>query len=158
MAIIVFLNRENPMVSMILSSIVLDPVSIIMNIVLFIASVFFYAGACVLAGSLVSTARDASSFIGPAIVAMVFPLYFMQGFLVSEPGAIVQFLTYFPLSAPIALMLRSGFGTLSTMEFCIGLFEVVVLALIVVRFAVIAFQKNAINFGMVKLKIFSKRK
>ena len=155
--ILVFLNRDNPVVNMVLSSIEIEPVSIIMNLILFVASVFFYAGTCTFVGSLVSTARDASSFIGPAIVAMVFPLYFMQLFLLSEPNLIVYFLTYFPLSAPIALMLRSGFGTLGTMEFCIGLIEVVILAVVMVRLAVVTFQRNAINFTVAKPKFLRKK-
>lgn len=155
--ILVIINRNNPMVSMILSSVEIDPVAIVMNILLLIASVFFYAGTCVFVGSLVSTARDASSFIGPAIVGMVFPLYFMQLFLAAEPNMVVYFLTYFPLSAPIALMLRSGFGTLGTAEFVIGLVEVSVLAVIMTMLAVKTFQKNAINFGTFRPK-FLRRK
>ena len=155
--ILVIINRNNPMVSMILSSVEIDPVAIAMNILLLIASVFFYAGTCVFVGSLVSTARDASSFIGPAIVGMVFPLYFMQLFLAAEPNMVVYFLTYFPLSAPIALMLRSGFGTLGTVEFVIGLVEVSALAVIMTMLAVKTFQKNAINFGTFRPK-FLRRK
>lgn len=65
----------------------------------------------------------------------------------------VYFLTYFPPSAPIALMLRSGFGTLSTGEFLIGLIEVVTLAVVMVRLSVVTFRKNAINFDKVRLKL-----
>ncbi len=154
--ILVFLNRENPVINMVLGSIEIDPVAIIMNIALFIASVFLYAGTCTFVGSLVSTARDASSFIGPAIIAMVFPLYFMQLFLATEPGTIVYFLTYFPLSAPIALMLRSGFGTLGTVEFAIGLMEVSICAVVMIRLAVKTFQKNAINFETFRPKFLKK--
>lgn len=154
--ILVFLNRENSLINTIVSSIEIDPVAIIMNVALFIASVLLYAGTCVFVGSLVSTARDASSFIGPAIIAMVFPMYFMQLFFSPEPGAIVYFLSYFPLSAPIALMLRSGFGTLGTIEFIIGLTEVSICAFIMVRLAVKTFQKNAINFETFKLKFLRK--
>lgn len=154
--VLVFLNRDNPTISMILNSIEIDPVTITMNVILFIASVFLYAGTCVFVGSLVSTARDASSFIGPAIIAMVFPMYFMQLFFVAEPSAIVYFLSYFPLSAPIALMLRSGFGTLGTVEFIIGLAEVSICAFIMIRLAIKTFQKNAINFETFKLKLFKK--
>ena len=154
--ILVFLNRDNAMVSMILNSIEIDPAAITMNLILFVASVFLYAGTCVFVGSLVSTARDASSFIGPAIIAMVFPMYFMQLFMLSEPGAIVYFLTYFPLSAPIALMLRSSFGTLGTVEFTIGLIEVTICAVIAIRLAVITFQKNAINFESFRPKFLKK--
>lgn len=155
--ILVVLNHDNPVISGIVGSIEIDPVTILMNVVLFIAAVFFYAGSCVYIGSLVSTARDASSFIGPSIIAMVLPLYFMQLFLSSEPSAIVYFLTYFPFSAPIALMLRSGFGTLETGEFIIGLIEVTVFAVIMVRLATVSFQKNAINFGKAKLLSFKRK-
>lgn len=157
LVILVFVNRENPLISTVLSNIVIEPAAIAMILVLFIGAVFLYAGTCVFVGSLVPTARDASSFIGPAIVAMVFPLYFMQSFMMTEPNMLVQFLTYFPLSAPIALMLRSGFGTLSTVEFIIGVGEVVILAVVMIRLAVVTFQKNAINFEIAKFKLFQKR-
>lgn len=154
--ILVLFNQDNVMINMIVSSIEIDPVAIMMNIILFVASMFLYAGTCVFVGSLVSTARDASSFIGPAIIAMVFPMYFMQLFMLAEPNAIVYFLTYFPLSAPIALMLRSGFGTLGTVEFIIGLVEVTIFAVIMIRLAVLTFQKNAINFESFRLKFLKK--
>ena len=84
--LIVFLNRENQFINMIVSIIEVDPVMITLSILLFVASVLFYAGVCTFVGSLVSTARDASSFIGPAIILMVFPLYFMQMFMATEPS------------------------------------------------------------------------
>ena len=154
--ILVALNHDNAIVNMVISSIEIDPVTITMNVILFIASVLFYAGTCTFIGSLVSTARDASSFIGPAIIAMVFPLYFMQLFFIPEPEGIVYFLTYFPLSAPIALMLRSGFGTLGTVEFIIGLTEVIICAVVTVKLAIITFQKNAINFETFRPKFLRK--
>ena len=154
--VLVALNRENPMVATVLNMIEADPVTITMNLVLFFASMFFYAGTCTFVGSLVSTARDASSFIGPAIIAMVLPMYFMQIFLSGDVNFFVQFLTYFPLSAPTSLMLRSGFGTLSMVEFVIGLAEVIILAVVMIRLAVGSFQKNAINFD-VAFKLFSGR-
>ena len=154
--ILVLINQDNALINMIVSSIEIDPVTITMNLILFVASMFLYAGTCVFVGSLVSTARDASSFIGPAIIAMVFPLYFMQLFMLSEPGPIVYFLSYFPLSAPIALMLRIGFGTLGMTEFIIGLLEVIVCAVIAIQLAVKSFQKNAINFEGFRPKFLKK--
>lgn len=154
--ILAFINRDNPMIGMVMSTIEFDPVTIILSLMLFMVSVIFYAGTCTFVGSLVSTAKDASSFIGPAIIAMVFPLYFMQMFMVAEPNMAVQIMTYFPFSAPIALMLRSGFGTISVAELCVGILVVAVSAAIVVRLAVTSFQKNAINFSIVKPKFWKK--
>ena len=156
--LLVFANHNNPMISQILAMIEVDPVAIILAVVLFIVSALLYAGTCTFVGSLVSTAKDASSFIGPAIIVMVIPLYFMQLFMMSEPNIAVQILTYFPFSAPIALMLRGGFGTISTLEYCIGILVVTVSAVVMIRLAVISFQKNAINFSNVKLKLFNKKR
>ncbi|MBR3254345.1 ABC transporter permease [Candidatus Saccharibacteria bacterium] len=155
--LLVFAKRNDGFIAPILAMIEIDPVSIILSILLFSASAVLYAGVCVLVGSLVSTARDASSFIGPAIICMVFPLYFMQMFMV-EPNLIVQIFTYFPLSAPVALMLRNGFGTITTLEFCIGIAVVTVSAVIAIRLAVKTFQKNAINFSIALPKFLHKKK
>ena len=154
--IIVFLNRENQLINMILSMIEIDPVMIILSILLCVSSSVFYAGVCTFVGSLVATARDASSFIGPAIIMMVFPLYFMQMFMLSEANLLVQFMTYFPFTAPIALMLRSGFGNITVLEYCLGIAVVVVSSIIAIRLAVITFQKNAINFSIAKPKFLRK--
>jgi len=156
--ILVFCNRDNAMLAPILGMIEVEPLSICLSLVLFVASAVFYAGVCVFVGSLVSTARDASSFIGPAIIAMVFPLYFMQMFMATEPNLIVQFLTYFPMSAPIGLMLRNAFGTISVPEFLVGIMIVVVCAVIAIRLAVRAFQKKAINFNIAKPKVAQRKK
>lgn len=154
---LIILNRNNQTISSILNMVEIDPVSIILSILLFVASAVFYAGTSTFVGSLVSTAKDASSFIGPAIIMMVFPLYFMQMFMMTEPNLVVQIMTYFPFTAPIALMLRSGFGTISTLEYCVGILIVSVSAIVMIRLAVVTFQKNAINFNTVKPK-FLRRK
>lgn len=156
--ILIFLNRDNQLVASILAMIEIDPLMITLSILLFIASAVFYAGTCTLVGSLVSTAKDASSFLGPTIIMMVFPLYFMHNFMMTEPNFMVQFLTYFPPSAPIALMMRSGFGTISIPEYCLGILIVLVSAIVVIRLAVVTFQKNAINFGTAMPKFLQKKK
>ena len=145
-----FLNREQGFIASLISIIEIDPLTITLSITLFIASSIFYAGVCTFIGSLVSTARDASSFIGPAIVGMVLPLYFIQMFMATELNTIVQILTYFPVTAPISLMLRNGFSTISMPEFCIGITIVIVSAIIAIYFAIRSFQKNAINFSIAK--------
>lgn len=154
--ILVFLNRDSQLIGPIVSMIEIDPVTIVLSIVLFVVSAVFYAGTCTFVGSLVSTAKDASSFIGPVIIMMVFPLYFMQMFMM-EPNAVVQFMTYFPFTAPIALMLRNGFGTISIFEYCIGIMVVAISAVIMTRLAVMTFQKNAINFGTFRPKWLKKK-
>lgn len=155
--VLIAIKHNDPMISSFLSIMEVDPVMIILGLVLFVSSAILYAGTCTFVGSLVPTAKDASSFIGPAIVAMVMPLYFMQMFMLAEPPFVVQFMTYFPLTAPIALMLRSGFGTISVLEYSIGIGVVLISAIIMTRLAIISFQKNAINYGRASLKSVFKK-
>ncbi len=155
--VLIVIKHNDPMISSFLSIMEVDPVMIILGLVLFVSSAILYAGTCTFVGSLVPTAKDASSFIGPAIVAMVMPLYFMQMFMLAEPPFVVQFMTYFPLTAPIALMLRSGFGTISVLEYSIGIGVVLISAIIMTRLAIISFQKNAINYGRASLKSVFKK-
>lgn len=140
--------KDNPMVSMILSQMVIDPITIITNLALLVFSIFLTTGFLTYIGTITPTAKDASQFIGPVIIGVVFPLYFMSAFMATEPSGFVYFLTYFPLSAPTALMLRSVFGTLTTPELVIGLIEIAILSAIVIRFTVKSFQQNAINFSL----------
>lgn len=155
----VIIYKDNPMVSTVLSQIVIDPVTIITNLALLVFSIFLATGFLTYIGTITPTAKDASQFIGPVIISVVFPLYFMSAFMASEPSGFVYFLTYFPLSAPTALMLRSAFGTLTTPELIIGLAEITVLSVIVIKVTVKSFQKNAINFGLALPKLkFSKKK
>ena len=154
----VIIYRDNPMISQILSAIEINPLTITENILLFVFSAFLTTGFLTYIGAITPTAKDASQFIGPVIIGVVFPLYFMSSFMATEPNFLVQFLTYFPLSAPTAMMLRSVFGTLSTPELIIGLAEIVILSFIVIRLTVRTFQKNAINFELVKPKFFGGKK
>ena len=156
--VMLIIYKDNQVVTMVLSQIVIDPITIISSLMLLVFSTFLATGLLTYIGTITPTAKDASQFIGPVIIGVVFPLYFMSAFMATEPSGFVYFLTYFPLSAPTALMLRSAFGTLTTPELIIGLAEITILSIIVIRITVRSFQKNAINFGfaMPKLKFGKK--
>lgn len=153
----VIIYRDNPMVASILSSIQLDPWAIISNLLLLVLSYFLFAGACTLTGSLVPTARDASQYIGIAMMGTVMPLIFFQNFFSTDPNIVTYILSYFPLSAPIALMLRNAVGTLPTYELVLGILDLAISSSVILWLTVRSFQKNAINFSVVKPH-FGKRK
>lgn len=156
--IILFIYRDNSMVSPILSSIEINPLSILTSAILFFFSIFLVIGACTFIGAITPTAKDASQFIAPVIISVVLPFYFIQAFFVPDPSVAVQVLTYFPLSSPVALMLRTAFGTLSTPELIIGLAELVIVSILIIRLTIRTFQRNAINFELVKPKLSIRKK
>ena len=80
----------------------------------------------------------------------------MQMMLSGEVNGLVEFLTYFPMSAPIALMGRVAVGSISALGLTIGIVELVVLSMLIIRATVVTFQKNAINFSVALPKFLKK--
>ena len=154
---LVIINSNNEIVSTILNMVVIEPFGIIVCSLIFLFSILLYAGACTFIGAITPTAKDASQFFGPIIIGLMLPLYFTQAFLAGETNGIIEFLTYFPLSAPMALLLRYGVGSIDTIGIIIGVVELVILSIILIYFSVVSFQKNAINFS-IALPKFSLKK
>lgn len=155
---LVYFNRENPMVVQILESIEINPFMVTTSVILFLFSILFVTGILTFIGSFTPNARDASNFMAPAIIATVFPLYFMSLFLSGEVNFLVEFITFFPLSAPTGLMLRNTFGTLSTLELIIGIVEITLISVFMIYLTARTFQKNAINFEIALPKFLKKKK
>lgn len=150
-ALIIF--RDNQMVAGILSIIEINPGIVIGNIALLLVSYFLFAGACTLVGSLVPTARDASNYVGVAMIFIIAPLITINSFIGSDPNIATYIMSYFPLTAPIALMLRNAFGNLPTYELVIGIIDLAIASAFILSLTVKSFQKNAINFSVVKPKL-----
>ena len=119
---LVFLNRENPMISNVLSLIEFEPISIIANLTLL---VFSY----------------------------ILPFFFLSEVTSTNATMLTYGLSYFPLSAPIAMMLRNAFGLLPWYEFALGLIEIGLFAVLSIFLAAKSFQKNAINFSLPKIRL-----
>ncbi len=156
--IAIFVYRDNPMVSGILGIIEFDPVAFIGNLALLVFSYFLFTGACTFVGSLMPTARDASQYIGIVIVGMVLPLMFIGTMMTSTPSLITYVLSYFPLSAPIAMMIRNAYGFLPWYEFIFGLIEIGIFSMLSIYLASRCFQKNAINFSVTRFSFKSRKR
>ena len=156
LVVLVMANNGNEMVNTVLGMIVIEPISLVSSIALFIFSILLFAGLCTYIGAITPTAKDASQFVGPIIICTVLPLYFMQTMLSGEVSGLIEFLTYFPSSAPIALMIRVGVGSISTVGLIVGVVELAVLSVIVIRATIVTFQKNAINFSVALPKFLKK--
>lgn len=155
--ILIFLNCDNPMVSALLDVIEIDPVLIFVNLLLFVFSIAFMTGILTFIGAVTPTARDASNFMAPAIIGTILPFMFVTSFLSGEVNLLVEFITFFPVTAPFALMIRNAVGSLSVLELIIGLIELGVLSALMLNLTVKTFQKNAINFEVALPKFLKKK-
>jgi ABC-2 type transport system permease protein len=131
----------------ILPSIVWDPWMVVMSVLLLISSYVLFTGLCVMIGALVPTAKEASNFTSVVMILVIMPLFFLSSFMSNEPDAATYVLSYFPFSAPVALMMRNAFGTLPPVEAVIGLAVIVASSVVVIWLAVKIFQYGAIEFS-----------
>lgn len=130
-----------------LSSIPFDPVRIGAALVIFAASFMLFIGLLVAIGAAVPTAKEASGAIGAVMILLFGPLYAASLFISAPDQPFVQFLSYFPLTAPIPLLLRNAAGTITLPEVLIGAAIVTVAAIFVVRIAVSVFQHGALEYS-----------
>ena len=124
----------------------LEPFSIMKYIILLIASYFLFTALCVSIGAVSPTAKDANSFSAIIIVLTILPVFFISTF-VTSPETLTYILSYFPPSAPIALMLRGVFGNLPEWEFWLGLADIILASTLIAKLASYLFKNNAIEFN-----------
>lgn len=141
-----------------LSNIPLDPIRIGLGAVFFLLSFLMFTGLLVAIGSAVPTVKEASGFFGAVMLFIFGPLYAVTLFISSPNADLVRFLTFFPLTAPIPLMLRNAVGNLSTADALIGVTVLAVGAIVALTLAIRIFQYGALEYtSRISLKTIFKR-
>lgn len=123
-----------------------DAWTVIGTVLLLMFSYFLFTALCITIGTLVPTAKDASSFASVVIILVILPLFFISSFMSDTPDALTYILSYFPPSAPIALMFRNVFGTLPVWELGLGLLNLAVFSALIIKLAVFIFKRSALDF------------
>lgn len=123
-----------------------DPWLIISTIALLLSSYFLFTALCVTVSTLVPTAKDAGSFASIIVILVILPFFFVGDFTSNNPSALAYILSYFPPSAPLALMFRNTFGTLPAWEAILGFIVICISGFLLVKLAVYIFKRTAIEF------------
>lgn len=123
-----------------------NPISIASTILLVVLSYFLFTALCVAIGTLTPTAKDAVSYSSVVVMLVILPVFFMSNFFAPTPDASVYILSYFPPSAPIALMFRNVVDTLPTWEYWLGIVDITICSLLVFAFAIHTYRNFAIEY------------
>ena len=124
----------------------LDFASIAQYALLLICSYFLFTALSVIVGVISPTARDANSYSSVMVITVILPIFFINVFMPAGVSTLTYVLSYFPPSAPIALMLRGVFGNLPTWEFWLGLADIAIFGFLAAKLATYIYCKNAIEF------------
>lgn len=130
-----------------LSSIPFDWIRILFAFAIFFVSFMLFTGLLVTIGSATPTAKEAGGFFGAVIMLTFGPLYAAPLFISSPESSIVQFLSYFPFTAPIPLMLRNAVGNLEYWQAAIAIAILLATTLLVLSIAVRVFRYGAIEYS-----------
>lgn len=128
------------------SSLVFDWGRIGVSATIFVLSFLFFTGLLVTVGAAVPTAKEAGPFIGAVMMLLFGPLYAASLFVSSPDTSIVQFLSYFPLTAPIPLLLRNAVGNLQPHEALISLILLLIATIFTINLAVRVFRYGALEY------------
>ena len=129
-----------------LSLLVFDPVRIGLALVIFLASFMMFTGMLVTLGAMMPTAKEASQWFGLVIMLIFGPFYGITAFVSFPDSPFVKFLSLFPFTAPIPLLLRNAVGNLPAWEGLLGVALLIVAAVLVLWLAVRVFRYGAMSY------------
>lgn len=129
-----------------LSLLVFDPVRIGLALVIFLASFMMFTGMLVTLGAMMPTAKEASQWFGLVIMLIFGPFYGITAFVSFPDSPFVKFLSLFPFTAPIPLLLRNAVGNLSAWEGLLGVALLILAAVFVLWLAVRIFRYGAMSY------------
>lgn len=121
---------------------------IIQNTILLIASYYLFTALCIFIGVISPNAKDANSYSSIIVILVILPLIFMNLFITDNNPGLSGFFTFFPPSAPLAVMFRSLFGTISPLEVWIAITELFIVGTLVIIGSTKIYCKNAVNYTL----------
>ena len=104
-------------------------------------------GLLVAIGAAVPTAKEANSFISVILLVMFIPLYVFTSIVTDPTSLTVQILSYFPLSAPVTIMLQNAFGVLNPTVALISLIIIWLSAVIFLYLAARIFKYGTLEYS-----------
>jgi len=143
----IFMHDQLSLPGFDLSSLPVDPVRIAIGAIIFSLSFLLFTGLLVAIGAVAPTAKEAGSFFGVVAVLIFGPLYAASLFISAPDSPIVRFLTLFPLTAPIPLLLRNAVGNLTLTDVILGVIILAISATVVMVIAVRLFRYGVLEYS-----------
>ena len=102
--------------STILAGVYVPPDMVIIGVVYFLLGYFFLAALMAGIGAVVGSEQESRQYAGLISIVLVVPFFFIVQFFDAPDSAVVTFLSLFPLTSPVAIILRMGFAVVPTWQ------------------------------------------
>lgn len=136
----------------------IDPVSVLFGIGFLVIGFIMFAAFMAFIAVLLP-AKQANNFSSLFYILPFVPTWFMWTVLTDPSNPVVQFITYFPVTAPSTSLIRNTVGNISVGEASLSLAIMTVVAAIVLWLVIKVFPKGALEFqnALSWRAIFSKK-
>jgi ABC-2 type transport system permease protein len=130
-----------------LTKLVFDPAQMAVGALAFAGGFLVFTGLLVAIGAAMPTAKEANRFFGVAVIAMVLPVYAIAAIITDPNTLIVRIFTYFPVTAPVTIMIRNASGNLTTHEAVIGVAIALVSGVLAIAIAIRSFKYGTLQYS-----------
>lgn len=142
-----FNDQLNLPLSIDLSNLVFDPIRIIVGALVLVLGFVLFAALMAGVGSMVPSAKDAGGLSVIFIMGAIIPFYTF-GIISSNPDSgLVQFMSYFPTTAPTTLLIRNTLGNIDPLEAAAAIAVLAVLTALSIALAGRLFKIGALEYA-----------
>ncbi len=129
------------------SALVFDPLTIIIGLLVLIFGFLFFAALMSGVASMAPGVKEANSFSTVFFIVPFIP-FWSSGMIMTAPdSALVQFLTYFPVTSPTTLLFRNTLGNIGTMEAFAAIAILIASTVLAFMLAAKLFRLGALEFS-----------
>jgi ABC-2 type transport system permease protein len=128
-----------------LAELPVDPVSVLFGLGFLVVGFVLFA-ACMAFIAVLLPAKQANNFSALFYILPFVPFWFMWTVLTDPSNPVVQFITYFPITAPTTSLVRNTVGNISVGEATLSLVIMSVVAVLMLWLVVRVFPKGALEF------------
>lgn len=118
-----------------------------LNIFLIIAGFIFFAAIMMGVGAIGTGAEDSRNLSSIFIMLSILPIYLMSWLITDPNGSISVFLSYFPFTSFMVLLIRNSFGALSSTELIIGICTSILYVVLAVLTAFKLFELGCLMYN-----------
>lgn len=98
-------------------------------------------------GSTMTEMREAQQISGMFSLPFMVPFYVSSAIMMNPNGSLAMALSYFPLTAPITILMRMSFTVVPGWQIAINVATLVVFAILAIWFAIRAFRLGMLQYG-----------
>jgi ABC-2 type transport system permease protein len=98
-------------------------------------------------GSTMTQMREAQQISGMFSLPFMIPFYVSSAIMMNPNGTLAMALSYFPLTAPITILMRMSFTVVPAWQIVINVATLIVFAIFAIWFATKAFRLGMLQYG-----------